>query len=467
MKIRTRLILLAAGAILIPILVMGIAGYLSYRYTEEKRLITPHMTDQIAAGFERALAGGLREVPPLPEGMDALVFDPEGVLVYSSTTDDPSGGRQGVVAAAGSALRPLLLAPPSRAEERQQGRRFIMSIPLWVNGEPRGTLVLGFPPRPPREGKGHPRRTPLYLRIMERGVYGFGAFVVFASVMVFFIIRSINRSTGGLERATRKVAEGDLDFELHARGNDELAALTRSFESMRRELRETRDQRARFLMGVSHDLKTPLTSIEGYVEAVRDGLADTPEKLHRYLGIIQDKTELLRERILHLIDYVKMETGEWKLRNEEILLGDFLGDLARTFQDEFTLVGRDFSADIRLPPGLKVKGDRDLLARAFENLATNAIRHTGEHDAVSLTARAGDGRVTVTFSDTGPGIPSEHIEHLFEPFYRASASRREQGTGLGLSVVKSIFASHGWEIEVSSAPGEGTIFRIQVTGTYR
>jgi signal transduction histidine kinase len=464
MKIRTRLILLAAGAILIPILVMGIAGYLSYRYTEEKKPITPHMTDQLAAGFEQALAGGLREIPPLPEGMDALVFDREGALLYSSKTHDPSGNTP---AGADSALRPLLLAPSARRDAADRGRRFIMSIPLWVDGEPRGTLILGFPLRPSREEKGPPRRTPLYLRIMERGVYGFGAFVAFASVMVFFIIRSINRSAGGLERATRRVAEGDLDFELDARGNDELAALTRSFESMRRELKETRAQRARFLMGVSHDLKTPLTSIEGYVEAVRDGLADTPDKLHKYLGIIQDKAEVLRERILHLIDYVKMETGEWKLRNEEIVLGDFLGELARSFQDEFTLLGRDFSADIRLPPGLRVKGDPALLARAFENLVTNAIRHTGEHDAVSLSARARDGRVTVTFADTGPGIPPEHIEHLFEPFYRATASRREQGTGLGLSVVKSIFSSHGWVIEAFSAPGEGTTFRIQVGGAYR
>ena len=469
MKIRTRLILLAAGAILIPVLVMGIVGYLSYRYTEEKRSITPQMTDRLVADFEDALAksldqeprvddpdtvqGALQGVPELPEGMDALVFDRSGALIYTSMPDMRFD--------TDLALELLVLQSPVQQDAVGRGRRFIISTPLWVDGEVQGNLVLRFPPRPMRGDK-PPRRTPLYLLILERGILGFGAFVVFASVMVLFIMRSINRSTGGLERATRRVAEGDLDFELKPRGNDELSSLTRSFESMRRELRESRAQRSRFLMGVSHDLKTPLTSIEGYVEAIRDGLADTPDKLKKYLGIIQDKAEVLRDRILHLIDYVKMETGEWKLHNEEIVLRDFLHDLTRAFQDEFSLFGREFHANVELPPGFKVKGDRNLLTRAFENLMTNAIRYTGENDVVSLSARVRGNEVVVSFSDTGPGISREHIDHIFEPFYRATASRREQGAGLGLSVVKSIFSSHGWTIEAISPPGEGTTFSIHV-----
>jgi signal transduction histidine kinase len=470
MKIRTRLILLALGSILIPIVIMLIAWYLGYRYSEERKPITPRMTDRIIADFERSLAayvekegasgalpagGGVAFVPPdIPEGLRALLLDGERTVLFSNVEGIPVG--------TGRDEWPLLMFSPDAQEGDGRMSRFLMSIPLWVKEEVRGTLILGIPSPPASGGKRPPRRPPLYLRILDRGALGFGAFVLFASVMVFFIVRSVNRSTRKLEYATRRVAEGDLNFELVPRGNDELASLTRSFESMRRELGESRAQRSRFLMGVSHDLKTPLTSIEGYLEAVRDGLADTPEKLTRYLSIIGEKTGVLKERIVHLIDYVKMETGEWKLNNERVLLADFLRNVAAVCGEEASLFKRSFAAHIDLPPGLAVCGDRSLLTRAFENLMSNALQYAGENDSISLDALKAGEEVTIAFSDTGPGIPRDQIQRIFEPLYRGSTSRSGRGTGLGLTVVRSIFNSHGWTIGVDSSPGEGVAFTIVV-----
>ncbi|MFW6139695.1 MAG: HAMP domain-containing sensor histidine kinase [Spirochaetota bacterium] len=453
MKVRSKLILLAAGAIIIPILVAGITGLLSYQYAEKKRLITSSKLDGIVSSFQKEIARqdiGERSLklsakPPLPQGMDALVIDTRGNILFSSFSDIA----EGPIADAKPLLKDMI---------HESTERHIMWVPLKVNGEARASLVLRFPPR--HKGR---KRPPFYVKIMEHGMYGFGALLVFSVVMVVVIMRSINRSITKLEQATRQVSQGSLDFELRAKGGDEFSSLTRSFEAMRLQLKEGREQRSRFLIGVSHDLKTPLTSIEGYLEAILDGLADNPDKLRKYITIVQEKSRLLRERIVQLIDYVKMETGEWKLKKEQFSLGEFLETIAQMFRDDAYVFKREFRYHFGLHRDIAVMGDRELLLRAFENLMTNAIQYTRENDTIVLKAYQEDNSIIISLTDTGPGIPPENIDKIFEPFFRGSASRKGRGTGLGLPVVKSIINTHGWSIEATSRSGEGTTFRIVVS----
>jgi signal transduction histidine kinase len=280
--------------------------------------------------------------------------------------------------------------------------------------------------------------------------------------MVIIIMKSINRSIRGLDEATSRVAEGDLNFELKPQGNDEFTSLTKSFELMRKELKDNQEQRSRFLMGVSHDLKTPLTSIEGYLEAIDDGIADNPDKLQKYISIIKNKSKVLEERIVQLIDFVKMERGEWELQKNEINLGEYLKNLAINYTEDIPVFKRMFHFKIDLPNEYKVYADVPLLTRAFENLIANAIQYTREEDTIILEARKSEAGVVIILKDSGPGIPEQEKEKIFEPFYRGTSSRREQGTGLGLSVVKSIFNSHGWRIEVKSTLNQGTEFVISI-----
>jgi len=342
--------------------------------------------------------------------------------------------------------------------QNEKNEQFVLFSPLMVNGETKATIILKFPPRPATEEK----RPPFYIHILERGIIGFGAFFVFSVVMAFLIMKSINRSIRKLESATRRVAEGDLDFALKAQGNDEFSSLTRSFEAMRTALKENKGQRARFLMGISHDLKTPLTSIEGYLEAIIDGYADNPEQLEKYISIIRQKSGLLEERIIQLIDLAKMETGEWTHKKEEFALGQFLDTMAAGYGEDASVLKRSFRSNIALPKDFTVIGDKKMLTRAFENLIYNAIQYTREGDTIALEARVMDGGAVISFIDTGIGIPKTELSKIFEPFYRGTPSRREQGTGLGLSVAKSILNSHGWSIDVVSDPGKGSTFHIRV-----
>ena len=162
-----------------------------------------------------------------------------------------------------------------RFDPAEVGEGLFLVTTLDAGGAGGLKVALSFPFEPMEPKK----PSPFFVRFLERSMWWLFALIVFSAAMIGVIVRSFNRDIGRLIGATRRVAEGDLDFELPAKGNDEIASLTRSFDSMRKNLKESIARRSRFLMGVSHDLKTPLTSIKGYLEAISDGLADDPEKL--------------------------------------------------------------------------------------------------------------------------------------------------------------------------------------------
>jgi len=274
-------------------------------------------------------------------------------------------------------------------------------------------------------------------------------------LMSIIIIRSINRSIVKLEVSTRRIAAGDLDFRLEARGRDKIASLTRSFDEMRRRVKESAEARSRFIMSVSHDLKTPLSSIMGYVDAIEDGLARDSEQLKKYLAIVRDKAGLLETRISQLIDYVKLETGEWTRSREQTNLASFLRESATVFASEAEIRGFPLELSLDVPPSTTVSMDADLVSRALENLVHNAFRYAEPGTTLKLTASMEESCVMILVTNRG-SIDARDLPFIFEPFYRGSKSRREAGFGLGLAVVKWVVSSHGWTLDVKSEDGETT-----------
>jgi signal transduction histidine kinase len=230
---------------------------------------------------------------------------------------------------------------------------------------------------------------------------------------------------------------------------------------MRLSLKEETAKRSRFLMAVTHDLRTPLTSIRGYLEAFADGLAEETESREKYLSIIRDKAGLLENRINEMLDFVKMETGEWKLKLGALELPSFLRELGTGFAEDGRIMDRRFEIDLDLPEDLSIQADAGLLTRVLENLVHNAFRYSDKGDRVEIAARGTVGRVVIEVKDSGRGIAAEERGKVFQPFYRGTRSRNEPGFGLGLSIVKSIVEAHGWAIELDGADGE-TIFRIRM-----
>lgn len=286
--------------------------------------------------------------------------------------------------------------------------------------------------------------------------------LIVSVVLTRGMLGSTYKAIASLSSAASRITAGELDFRVTARGNDELGALAADFDRMRGALREDYDRRARFLMGVSHDLKTPLTSIRGYIEAMQDGLADDPQVRSEYLKVLDAKSQLLEDRLVELLDFGRMETGEWKLKLERIPLCEFLVPLCRQFEIDARLNGRMFVSRLEIPEALAAAADLMLFARVIENLAGNAIRYTRPNDRIELSARPGEaaGTVSIEIRDSGPGIEPRELALVFEPFFRGTRTRSEPGFGLGLSIVRSIVEAHGWSINAESQPEGGTTFRL-------
>jgi len=284
----------------------------------------------------------------------------------------------------------------------------------------------------------------------------------FAICMSIIIARTITHSVQVLDDATKRIAEGELDLPLDVKGSNEITSLTKSLNKMRNALKEEELRRSRFIMGITHDLKTPLALIKGYAEAIEDGVTEDPASRFKAAQIITTKADQLEGMINDLIDFVRMETGEWRKQLNKINITSFLNNLVNTINMDVQIYQHELKHSINLPDNLLIPTDERLVYRALENLINNAIRYTPPGSVIQFSASMNENKIKLTVSDNGPGIEKEDLPHVFEMFYRGSSSRREQGMGLGLAIVKWVTDYHGWSISVSSEKDKETSFTITI-----
>lgn len=445
MRIRTQFYLLVAGIVVVPVAVMA-GFYFAWRLQESHAPRVPGYEEivQLAgrtvdrAAWEE-LARFMERKPPTVE---FTVLD-TGMRVLFSSIEGLEAGRT-----------------VSDAEVldriRATGGRYLYQVDSPVRtGE--GRLVVLT--RITRDGRRPPSP---FQRLFETFATLLAALFVFSAAGSILIARSLTQSVLALEAATRRIAAGELDVPVEVRGGGELAVLAGSLVRMRDALKEDRTRRSRFIMGVSHDLKTPLALIKGYAEAIGDGMADDPEARDRCVEIIGSKVDQLDGMVDDLIDFVRMDTAEWRRHLRPVALAAFLGDLARRSREDAELLGRRAEISLDIPEGVSAPMDERLAQRALENIVNNALRYTEPGGLVRLAARAEPDRIVLTISDDGPGIPEEDLPRIFDLFYRGTSSRREQGLGLGLAIVRGVADSHGWEVRVRSEPGKGSEFEISI-----
>ena len=285
------------------------------------------------------------------------------------------------------------------------------------------------------------------------------AFLILTIAASLVIGRGLTMSIVRLEAVAQRVAKGDLAFSVSLKGADEVVSLGRALEQMRLALLEENARQSRFVMGVSHDLKSPLALIKGYVELVKDGPPATAEAREAHFDLILDKVDQLDAMIDHLIDYSKVNTGDWQQTWRPVNLQSFLADFCSSLGPDARLLGRSLEADLDLGDR-QVTCDARSIRRCLENLVHNALRYTPRGGSVGVRARANDRGLEITVWDDGPGIAAEDMPYLFEQFYRGTHSRREPGMGLGLSIVKTILDSHGWTIRAESDRGARFVIEI-------
>jgi signal transduction histidine kinase len=299
-----------------------------------------------------------------------------------------------------------------------------------------------------------------------------------AAVMALVIFRPTHQRLRSLEDAARALGEGRTDVRANESGGDEVSALSATFNRMAADLQmraaalaESDRARRQLLADVSHELMTPLAAIRGYVEtlAMPELTLDVATR-RRYLDIAHQETHKLEAIIGELLDLARLEGGGSSLEEDEVLVDDLFRRVADRHRP--VLCERRIELSTTTAPGTPhVWGDPDRLEQALQNVAANAIRHTPDGGTVALLAEpAGEG-VRITVTDSGPGIPAEHLPHIFDRFYKADASRAgthvPSGSGLGLSIVRAIVSRHGGEVRAANRPGGGAVFTITLPSAPR
>ena len=292
--------------------------------------------------------------------------------------------------------------------------------------------------------------------------------LVFTSVSVgLWIYRSIAAPLVKLRRATQNIKEGNLDFVLEVEGADEFSELCRDFEEMRRRLKESAEEKIvldkenkELISNISHDLKTPITAVKGYVEGIMDGVADTPEKMDRYVRIIYNKTNEMDHLINELTFYSKIDTNRIPYVFSKLNVDDYFADCAEEVGLELETRGIQLYYANYVDKDVLVIADGEQIRRVIYNIDSNAIKYMDkEKGVIQIRVKDVGDFIQVEIEDNGKGIAAKDLPNIFDRFYRTDVSRNSSkgGSGIGLSIVRKILEDHGGKVWATSREGIGTI----------
>jgi signal transduction histidine kinase len=256
------------------------------------------------------------------------------------------------------------------------------------------------------------------------------------------------------------VAKGDYSHIVPREGGQEMEQLADSFNHMSKEVEEYQRMQRELIGNVSHELKSPLTAIRGFSQAMVDGALKRPEDFARSAEIINAETDRMIRLVQGLLDLSRLESRQVQMSRNLLQLEDVIDHSLESFQPRAAQRGVSLVRHLYpLPPLL---GDYDRLRQVFNNLLDNALRYTPPGGTITARCRVAGATLVATVSDTGQGIAPEDLPHIFERFYQADKSRSKDtgGLGLGLAISREIISAHGGRLEVFSTLGQGTTFTI-------
>ena len=292
--------------------------------------------------------------------------------------------------------------------------------------------------------------------------------LVFTALSVgLWLYRSIAAPLVKLRKATQNIKEGNLDFAMDVEGSDEFAELCRDFEEMRVRLKESAEEKLlldkenkELISNISHDMKTPITAIKGYVEGIMDGVADTPEKMERYVRTIYNKTNEMDHLINELTFYSKIDTNRIPYTFSKLNVENYFNDCAEEVGLELETQGVELIYANYVEKDVMVIADGEQIGRVIHNIISNSLKYMDKKKGIiQLRVKDVGDFVQVEIEDNGKGIAQRDLAYIFDRFYRTDVSRNSSkgGSGIGLSIVRKILEDHGGKVWASSREGIGTI----------
>jgi signal transduction histidine kinase len=378
----------------------------------------------------------------------AIILGPGNEVLVDSRSEE---GRN-----EGESINDLSLSEESLQGEFRDGSNVRW---LWV-GTPLNagrTLILAAP-RPRllsfREYAGDVLRP-----ILQAGAIG----LVVSILLAWLVSRWVAAPLQGMSKAALAVADGDYRQTLQLNGPQEVQNLASSFNAMVDKVQTSQQIQRDFLANVSHELKTPLTSIQGFAQAMLDGAVADGEARNHAAGVIFEESDRLRRLVEDLLDLARIDAGQIEFKRQPVDMSALLGRVV----DKLVLPAKEKGVVLEsrlreLPPMI---GDGDRLAQVFTNLVDNAIKHTPMGRKVVVHGDASQGWISIHVDDSGAGIPNEDLSRIFERFYQVDKARRggkDRGVGLGLAISRQIVETHGGRIVAQSSVGKGSRFTVQL-----
>ena len=307
------------------------------------------------------------------------------------------------------------------------------------------------------------------VHVMAKDLF-ISAFVILISVALvvgLWVYRSIAVPLVKLKKAMQNIKEGNLDFVLDVEGKDEFSELCQDFEEMRRRLKESTEEKSliekenrELISNISHDLKTPITAVKGYVEGIMDGVADTPEKMDRYVRTIYNKTNEMDHLINELTFYSKIDTNRIPYTFSKLNVEDYFEDCSEEVGLELETRGIELVYANYVEKDVMVIADGEQIRRVIHNIISNAIKYMDKPKGIiQIRIKDVGDFIQIEIEDNGKGIGPKDLPYIFDRFYRTDVSRNSSkgGSGIGLSIVKKILEDHGGKVWATSRLGIGTI----------
>lgn len=310
-----------------------------------------------------------------------------------------------------------------------------------------------------------PARLSLFRSAFAVPLLGGGLIALFLSLgLAAGITRSVAQPLLRMAAAADAIARGDYDQTLPLRGPEEVKRVADDFNRMAAQVKATQQAQRDFLANVSHDLKTPITSIQGWSQALLDGTLTEEADVAHAAGVIHTEASRMTRMVRQLLEIARLASGQLTLRQETVDMVALMRQLYENFRPLADSQGIRLALD--LPSTASVTGDRDRLLQALGNLVDNALNHTPAGGTIALRLWCAAHDVIVQVEDTGVGIPAADLDRIFERFYQVDRSRARTsgrtGAGLGLSIVHQLITAHGGTIDIESREGEGTVVKVKV-----
>lgn len=286
------------------------------------------------------------------------------------------------------------------------------------------------------------------------------------AILMMWVYRSVISPLGRLQVATKNIRDGNLDFALEIEEDDEIGQLCQDFEEMRMRLKESAEEKVQYdkenkelISNISHDLKTPITAIKGYVEGIIDGVASSPEKLDRYIRTVYNKANDMDKLIDELTFYSKIDTNKIPYTFSKLSVSNYFRDCVDEVGLEMEARSIELGYFNYVDEDVVIIADAEQLRRVINNIISNSVKYMDKKSGIiNIRIKDVGDFIQVGIEDNGKGIPAKDLPNIFDRFYRTDSSRNSSkgGSGIGLSIVKKIVEDHGGRIWASSKEGIGT-----------